>query len=578
MPHAIIGHLGFLAGSAPGPAKREIEARAPCDLAAGDLYTFPLSTTSVDAAQPLTFKWNTDCQVDPLIDLYLYEPSSSTGRIKGWTGIDFTQGELQVNLNPVWWNNTATAQLQLQILANGAQPWDTTGPSGPVFRVEYDASVTTTVNGQVRTSARVPTVTNGGDAVIETVATANGHKGLAKGAIAAAVVVPIVVLAIIAGVAIRFWRAREAEKRRRWSAAVSTHSGLEWEKGARPGDKPSSILDRPATQYSFRPGSMATSSIYAVENNMAGAGAGGNFPRPSFQLRSQSSESLASGNPRQSRISFAESTRPDRRSRLSLGDNLRPKIGSLPAGSRSASDLVAPNRPSVYASGSAIADDEEEIINMSPSQVQGPASFADADMRRAQGNKTGRRSFMSLGGDKRRVSTASNVSADDFKSAASARGSVDELRDMEAVMLMRRSMISQHSKGSSPAPEAQQEHMETLDNDEPTMPQQPMPAAVGSTTVAYGPDQMLAVYAARGKVSASPMPALPAPGDMRSLVHLNTGTMSSAAVGALPAPGPRSGSSLAVPTLGSTGRANARQSESSEISTYSEDADVGEAK
>jgi hypothetical protein len=43
---------------------------------------------------------------------------------------------------------------------------------------------------------------------------------------------------------------------------------------------------------------------------------------------------------------------------------------------------------------------------------------------------------MSLGGgDKsRRASQMSAVSADDFKSAASARGSVDELRDLEAVM------------------------------------------------------------------------------------------------------------------------------------------------
>ena len=556
MSHAIIGHLGFLAGSAK-PANRAIQARAPCDLASGDLYTAPAANANVDSAQPVTFKWNTDCPMSPLIDLYLYEPSSKNGLIKGWEKVDFSKGEYQVSLNPVWWNSTADVQLQLQIMDNGAQPWDTKSPVGPVFKVAYDASVTQTINGQVQTSARVPTVTNGGEAVMQTVASENEHKGIAKGAIAAAVVVPIIVLAVIAGVAIRFWRAREAEKRRRWSAAVSTHSGLEWEKGARPGDKPASALDRPGTQYSFRPGSMATSSVYAVENNMAGAGAGGNFPRPSFQLRSESSESLPSVNPRQSRISFAENTRPDR-ARSSFGDNLRPKIGSLPGGSKSASDLGTPNRRSVYASGSAIAaDDEEENIMPPP--------------RFSQTGKPARRSFMSLGGDKRRASTVSNVSVDDFKSAASARGSVDELRDMEAVMLMRRSMISQNSR----APDSQEEQIEALDNYEPAMPQPPSPAAV-VPTVAYGPDHMLAVYAARGKVSASPMPSLPAPGDMRSLVHLNTGTVSSAAVGALPAPGPRNGSngSLVVPTSES----NPRLSGSSETSTYSEEADVGEAK
>lgn len=193
------------------------------------------------------------------------------------------------------------------------------------------------------------------------------------------------------------------------------------------------------------------------------------------------------------------------------------------------------------------------------------------------------------------MSTASAVSADDFKSAASARGSVDELRDLEAVMLMRRSMISQ--KGSSPAlsPAPDHDQVEALDNDDiADMPAAPAPA---QGTVAYGPDQMLAVYAARGKVAATPMPPLPtasngmrqlykhepsapAPGDMRSYVHLNTGTVSSAAVEALPHPGPgkSTGSSLTVPTLGSTGRSDQRLSGSSETSAYSEEADVGEAK
>ena len=172
--------------------------------------------------------------------------------------------------------------------------------------------------------------------------------------------------------------------------------------------------------------------------------------------------------------------------------------------------------------------------------------------------------------------------------------------------------MSQYSKGS-PAPEAQ-EQVEALENDleeqVPPMPTAPLPAAGGSSTVAYGPDQMLAVYAARGKVTASPMPPMPtgnnpkggmrllgnlgnkrdetalqstmpnapSPGDMRSYVHLNTGTAASSAVGALPQPGPQTPSSLSIPTPSGSWN-NVRKSSASVDSTYSDDAEhVGEAR
>lgn len=292
------------------------------------------------------------------------------------------------------------------------------------------------------------------DAVFQDVSSNQTHK-INKGVIAAAVIVPLLVLAVVTAVAIRFWRAREQEKRRRWSQALSTHSNLEWEKGAQPGEKPSSILGRPSTQlhrpstqHSARPMSYASSSVYAVENNMAGAGA-----RPSFsQMRSVSAKAvqrasmvLPDGQVRQSRISFAETARPDRRSRLSLGGDLRPEVGgvsksvfNLRGASKSANDLnVTPAKRAAYATGSAIDDDEQEDINISPSQMQGPKAFEEAESRRiANGRRTGtRKSIISFGGgDKQRESTASAWSADDFRTAASARGSVDELRDMEAVM------------------------------------------------------------------------------------------------------------------------------------------------
>lgn len=325
---------------------------------------------------------------------------------------------------------------------------------------------TTSVDGTLETSTAADAATQSADAVFENVASTNPHKGPSKGVIAAAIIVPLLIFAGVAAVAVRFWRAREQEKRRRWSQALSTNSNFEWEKGAQPGEKPSSILGRPSTHHSARPMSLATSSVYAVENNMAGAGAGSHFPRLSLDIhhRAHSTGMVESPNPgsvrssvvmpdgqvRQSRISFADIARPERRSRLSLGGDIRPVVSNssavfrLPGITNSATELNTPNRKNAaYSTDSAINDDED--INISPSQLQGPQAFPEAEMKRV-GNKqrTGRRSTMSLGGDKsRRESTASALSADDFKSAASARGSA-ELRDLEAKM--RESSRSSHRR------------------------------------------------------------------------------------------------------------------------------------
>jgi hypothetical protein len=628
---------------------------AACNLAAGDLYTYPISTTAVDGTAPLTFKWNTACAMSASIDLYLYEPTSANGLIHVWQGADFAAGQYTAKLQPKWWNDTTTASLQLSIIESGSPSWMTSSPAGPVFQVNYAASAmytTTTIGGNIQTDTAAAAATQSLDAVFQDVSSTGSSKGIPKGAIAAAVIVPLLVIGVIIAVAVRFWRAREAEKRKRWSQALSTHSGLEWEKGAVPGEpqpatgrpstqmgRPSTQLYRPTTQFSGRAASIATSSVYAVENNMAGAGAGGgnHYTRPSLggarsyseNEGSRSSVVMPDGHVRQSRISFADTARPDRRSRLSLADNLRPVIGKLPGASKSVNELVTPARNTHP--GSAL-EDEEEDINISPSQMQGPGAFAEAEMRRvAGGRRTGRKSVISFGGDKNRQSTASALSVDDFRTAASARGSVDELRDMEAVMreywtpaqadegVMRRSMMSQQSRGSTlevPIPSPDHNQIENLDMASPPLPTAPSPIA-GSSTVAYGPDQMLAVYAARGKVNGAapaiipstsigplsiPKPVatrqnsgmrllsnlgkkgedqaavtgVPAPGDMKSFVHLNNGVVSSSAVEALPLPGPQGAANLTIPGSG-TGK-RSRMSGGSEGSSYSEDGEVGEAK
>ncbi|OXH23228.1 hypothetical protein J008_06173 [Cryptococcus neoformans] len=638
MPSPPIGRVGLAGAPHQDTVKRAVQERASCDLAAGGLYVFPNSSSVIDATQPVTFKWNTACDVTTTtVDLYLYE---SVGLIKTWSDIDFSAGEYTVQLQPKWWNDTTTASLQLNILDHGADSWDTSYLAGPVFTVDYATSAmfhTTTSNGQVITSTVAAAATESKDAVFHDVSSTNsGDKSsISKGAIAAAVVVPIVVVAIIIAVAVRFWRMREAEKRKRWSQALSTHSNLEWEKGAMPGEKPPSVLGRPSmggrlsmgtrpSMSSYGGNPRPTSSVYAVENNMAGAGAGGTMHfRPDMHpemssLRSKSVDNLSAagrssvvmpdGQVRQSRISFAEQARPDRVSRASFGGDIRPNKSSslfrLPGASKSASDLtVSTNqRSAAYATGSAL-DDEEEHISISPSQQEGPLGFAEADMRRvAQGQRTGRRSLLSLGGgrDNKRQSVASALSGDDFRSAASARGSVDELRDMENMVLHRRSMMSQASPSPNFGAAYDADAVESLQDPEPMSMPLPSPIPAGQD-----PDQALAMYAAQRANAMSPtnnnnnnsppnpsrsnsamkipffskksassnnfsgsapgasanseqgeVPTMGPPVEMRSYVHLNSGTVSADVVNALPKPGPP---------------ATTRASGASDVSKYSEE-------
>ena len=163
------------------------------------------------------------------------------------------------------------------------------------------------------------------------------------------------------------------------------------------------------------------------------------------------------------------------------------------------------------------------------------------------------------------------------------------------------------------------EHVEALDYDHHDQTSVDMPAApspiAGAHTVAYGPDQMLAVYAARGKVNspapaASPVmpsaatgssgpiaqprptakrllsnltkrseeqvaPAPAPPAEMRSMVHLNNGTVSVRAVDQMAPLGPTGG--LRPPATTRARSNTTTQRGASDGSAYSED-HVGSAQ
>lgn len=572
-------------------------ARQFADIGCSNLYLHPNASSVIDATKVVDFKWDTSCKLNTdKIDLYIYRTGGLLRKV--FQGIPFADGHYSTRLNPVWWNSTESSSLNVNIVKSGSPAWQSTWEAGPTFKIDYHPKefvVTTTSNGQVVTITADPAA-NTGDTEFQNVES-TGSKGPSKAVIAVAVVIPIVAICILAAVAFYFYRIREKEKLKRWSQALSQASAMEWEKGALPGERgshyrpsssysrsngrPSTSYGRPSTGYG-RPStgygrpSMSSvnrpaSSVYM--ENLAGAGAGQRAAFPSSEDHTRSSVVMADGSTRQSRISFADQPRP----RVSFNEYARPHVSS---GLAPHHDQAA----AVYASGSAI--DDRDLTNVSPTQVDGPGAFAAADMRKASTGHTGA------------VDARGNNVYDDAQTARTATASVDELRDMEAVM--RESDYDDNQASSAPnfavmrrsGVESQyipEDHVEAIDGIDPEQARSPTP---NGPTVQYGPDQMLAVYAARGKVNASPVntpgapavpPSAPAPAalapskirrflsrkdknardelapplpsatldtpravaspspepvSMRSYVHLNQGTASASAIGSLPPPGP----------------------------------------
>jgi hypothetical protein len=308
-------------------------------------------------------------------------------------------------LNPVWWNNTADASLQIAIYDTDTPRWFAS--SGPVFTVHASASQLTSTSTNKAVMTQTTTAADGSqttvtdsEGIFQTAALPK-PAGLPKGALAAAIVVPILVVGVFVGLYIKFARMRETEKRKRWSEHVdrrmSTISG-DWRSGAGsvaggPGGVRTSMAStgtRANSAYFANGPARASTYSIGMENNMAGAGAGGtnriprvgvNGAQPEMrqsQLR-QSIFNASNGDVRTSRISFADDLR---KSRVSFSDSngaLRPTKSNL-SGLNTAGKGASPStgeRHSIDNSRLASArfsrrlEDNEEFI-VSPSQASGP--------------------------------------------------------------------------------------------------------------------------------------------------------------------------------------------------------------
>ena len=376
-----------------------------------------MASTVLQASTDVTIEWDSSCFSTDQVDIYLYSYASSsldttTGMIQGWKGVANSGGSYNAGgFSPAWWNNTADASLNILISEGNSSPF-TAGVPGPIFTIQATSEQLATATSQPAAVTQTKTAADGSittttdsDGLFQT-AKLEKPPGLAKGAMAAAIVVPVVVVGILVGLYIKFARMREREKRKRWSEHVdrrmSTISG-DWRSGGGstaggPGGVRSSMISNGtrATSVYFSNGD-ARGSIYSVapDNNMAGAGAGGAKRIPRVGLNSTSGSEMrqsqlrqsvfnaSTTDVRQSRISFADDVRKSRVSFSDVGGPLRPTKSNL---SGLANNGMGARRPVSHFDGerhsidnsrlasarlSSKLDDETEFV-VSPTQASGP--------------------------------------------------------------------------------------------------------------------------------------------------------------------------------------------------------------
>ena len=288
-----------------------------------------------------------------------------------WQTVNYADGFYNATVNPQWWNATSPMMLQLSIVTSGTPTFLSPFPAGPVFTA-------TSVKGQTSSSSDSSAITP-----VDNLAAIK--KALTPGRTAAAVIMPLLVIACIIAGYIRWTRLKGKEQRKRFSIAVDKRMSTisaDWKSMSAAGAAAairSSVAGsgiRNSAAFSFgamRPMSTATadgggqagvgarSGFYTHENGSINS----NGPAMS-QLRSNIRTS-AFGQ-RVSRVSFAADPRPSSESRRTVTSRAF----------RSSFAPPVPVLPSKLSDGNSNSNTPG---TMSPTQTQGPLTLTPEDIR-----------------------------------------------------------------------------------------------------------------------------------------------------------------------------------------------------
>ncbi|KAA1473199.1 hypothetical protein DENSPDRAFT_859800 [Dentipellis sp. KUC8613] len=349
----------------------------------GGFYKSPTAGQSLDSSSPINIAWDTSCLPNAKdVDIYLYAPGAQQPLLHTWRSVFYSKGSYSDTLQPKWWNSTDKINLQLTIVEAGSPSFMSPFPAGPVFTATNSAS-----SGSSGLAGDASSNTNNAGGVTVVNNEPATHHGPSKGVIAAAVIVPILFIALLVGLAyLKIARDHGKEKRKRFSQMVDKRMSTissDW-KSITPAGANAAIrqsMHRPsadggvrASTFSFNAPRPSTSS-YTVDGGQAGIGAGFVAPDekpPMSQLRpGVRAANLAE---RKSKVSFADTVRPSLEARRTVTSRAF-HSGWVPA--------VDEHEESESSSQSGEADGV-----MSPTQTKGPFSLSAEDIQaRLQSNE-----------------------------------------------------------------------------------------------------------------------------------------------------------------------------------------------
>ncbi|KAJ3524482.1 hypothetical protein NM688_g8551 [Phlebia brevispora] len=285
--------------------------RADSSCSTGGFYKSPSVGQTISSSDALNITWDTTCMSTDAVDIYLYAPGASKSLIHLWETVAFAPGSYQTSLMPKWWNATSSVNLQLSIIQSGMPPYMQTIPAGPIFTATYTAPTSGSTPADADTS--IP------DSTTQVVNNLPKSNHLSKGKVAAAVIMPLlIVIAILAAVYIKRNRRKVKEDRKRFSQAVDTRMSMiatDWKSltpgGAQAAIRSSIAVDgNRASSFSF--GAIRPASTVALESGQAGIGTQGVLASGGIDTTTPQMTQLRSGprvNPmtgeRISRVSFA---------------------------------------------------------------------------------------------------------------------------------------------------------------------------------------------------------------------------------------------------------------------------------
>ena len=434
------------------------------------LYKAPSIGQSVDLMQPIEFAWDSSCIDHKLVDIYLYAPGANNARIHFWQSVANRRSKISLDIEPRWWNATNPQNLQLAMVPAGEMAYKSPYLRGaPVFSGTF-----TTPEGplpaKLDPSRPASVITQINDAA---------NPGPTPGGKAAAVIIPLLFLALCGFGYIKWKRIKESKKSKTFKEQVDRRMSTmstDW-KSVTPAGATAAIRNSIAVgsrNSSFSFGALRAST-YAVEGDETDESKSTSHMRTGVGLRN--APGAAGNGERVSRISFAPDTRV---SRVSFAESGRPSTDSKRA--RPFHEGHVPPVPALPDSALNEKEDQDSEGAMSPRQTHGPMSLSTEDIR----------SRIGTGSKHQKNDTNGGKDMDDVLPALSMmRSGNDPTKEDDFLFTQQPAAAPALPPKAVTSPKQVPSQLSSPVMS--TIPMQPMPANVMS------PDEMLRAYAERKK-------------------------------------------------------------------------------